>query len=230
MIHPDGHGWLYAPTGLVDGPLPAHYEPHETPFRNALYERQRASPTRETFDRPENPYNAGPEEPGNDVFPHVLTTYRLTEHHTAGAMSRTVPYLAELQPEAFVEVSPELAAQAGLEHGGWATVITTRSAAEARVMVTDRMRPMTVRGREVHVVGFPYHWGRKGLVTGDGANELLSMALDLNTHISEYKVATCAIRPGRRPRGEALTDLVAEYRRRGRGQRGDGSAAQEPAS
>jgi formate dehydrogenase major subunit len=217
IVHPDGQGWLYASAGLVDGPLPTHYEPHETPVTNALYDI-RSNPTRQRFGRPGNPYNAGPEEPGNDVFPHVLTTYRLTEHHTAGGMSRTVPYLAELQPEAFVEVSPELAEEAGLEHAGWATIITTRSAAEARVLVTDRMAPLTVRGRRVHVVGFPYHWGRKGIVTGDAANELLSMVLDYNVHIAEYKVATCAIKPGRRPRGAALEALVADYRRRGQGQ------------
>jgi formate dehydrogenase major subunit len=66
----------------------------------------------------------------------------------------------------------------------------------------------------VHQVGLPYHWGRKGLVTGDSANELLPLVLDRNVHISEYKAATCDIRPGRRPRGPALTELVAEYRRR----------------
>jgi formate dehydrogenase major subunit len=130
-----------------------------------------------------------------------------------------VPYLAELQPEAFVEVSPELAEEAGLEHGDWATLITTRSAAEARVMVTDRMKPMHIRGRDVHVIGFPYHWGSKGLVTGDAANELLGMVLDYNVHIAEYKVSTCAIRPGRRPRGPELEALVDDYRRRGQGQR-----------
>ena len=38
--------------------------------------------------------------------------YRLTEHHTAGGMSRWLPYLSELQPELFCEVSPELARRA----------------------------------------------------------------------------------------------------------------------
>ena len=117
------------------------------------------------------------------------------------ACRATVPYLAELQPELFVEVSPELAAERGLEHGGWATIVTARAAIEARVMVTDRLRPLHVEGRVVHQVGLPYHWGRSGLVTGDAANELLSLVLDLNVHISEYKAATCDIRPGRRPRG-----------------------------
>jgi formate dehydrogenase major subunit len=143
-----------------------------------------------------------------------LTTYRVTEHHTAGGMSRNLPYLSELMPEAFVEVSPELAAERGLEHGAWATIVTARSAVEARVMVTDRLRPLTLDGRVVHQVGLPYHWGRKGLVTGDAANELLSQVLDLNTHIAEYKAATCDVRPGRRPRGAALAPFVEDYRQR----------------
>src|SRR4051794_28162956 len=159
IAHPDGLGWLYAPAGLVDGPLPTHYEPHESPVSNPLY-GQSASPTRQLYDRPENPYNPS----GSDVFPFVLSTYRLTEHHTAGGMSRTVAHLAELQPEAFCEVSPQLAAERGLENGGWATIVTTRAAVEARVLVTDRLRPLTIDGRVTHQVGMPYHWGRRGLV------------------------------------------------------------------
>jgi formate dehydrogenase major subunit len=213
IAHPDGLGWIYAPAGLVDGPLPTHYEPHESPVGNPLY-GQAANPTRQRFDRPENPYNPAHGRPGSDVFPFVLTTYRLTEHHTAGGMSRTLPYLSELQPELFVEVSPQLADERGLEHAGWATVVTTRSAIEARVMVTERMTPLTVEGQTVHVVGLPYHWGRQGLVTGDSANELVSMVLDLNVHISEYKALTCDVRPGRRPRGAGLRELVEDYRRR----------------
>jgi formate dehydrogenase major subunit len=211
ILHPDGRGWLYAPTGLVDGPLPAHYEPQESPFINVLYAQQQ-NPTRQIFPRPENPYHPAGNEQGSDVFPFVLTTYRLTEHHTAGGMSRTVPYLAELQPEFFVEVSPALAAERRLEHGGWATVISARQAVEARVMVTDRIKPLEIQGRTMHLVGAPYHWGGVGIVTGDSANELLSVVLDDNVHISEYKVATCDIRPGRRPRGPARVELVQEYR------------------
>jgi formate dehydrogenase major subunit len=216
IVHPDGLGWLFSPSGLVDGPLPTHYEPHESPIDNLLY-RERSNPTRQTFERPENPYNPPGVEPGGEVFPFVFTTYRLTEHHTAGGMSRSVPFLNELQPEMFCEVSPELAAERGLEHGGWAMIATTRTVIEARVLVTDRLRPLRIGSdppRTVHQVGLPYHWGRKGLVTGDSANELLPLVLDRNVHISEYKAATCDIRPGRRPRGPALTELVAEYRRR----------------
>jgi formate dehydrogenase major subunit len=81
-------------------------------------------------------------------------------------------------------------------------------------MVTERMTPLEVEGRRVHQVGLPYHWGTAGLVTGDSANDLVGLALDPNVHIGEYKAFTCDVRPGRRPRGRALLDLVADYRRR----------------
>jgi formate dehydrogenase major subunit len=209
IVHPDGLGWLFVPTGLEDGPLPVHYEPHETPFENPLYTQQQ-NPLRQRFDREENLYN--PVE--SDVFPFALTSYRLTEHHTAGGMSRTVEYLSELQPELFCEVSPELAEERGLQHGGWCTVVTMRTAIEARVMVTDRMKPLEVQGRTIHQVGLPYHWGQRGLVTGDTVNDLFSLALDPNVHIQEVKAATCDVVPGRRPRGRALLAFVDEYRAR----------------
>jgi formate dehydrogenase major subunit len=212
IVQPDGLGWLFAPSGLVDGPLPTHYEPHESPLQNPLY-GQSENPARQLFQRAENPYNPTGGEPGAGVFPYVITTYRLTEHHTAGGMSRSVPYLSELQPELFCEVSPELAAERELEHGGWATIVSARTAIEARVMVTERVRPLRIDGRAVHQVGVPYHWGARGIVTGDTVNDLFPLVLDPNVHIQEVKAATCDIRPGRRPRGPALLELVERYRR-----------------
>jgi formate dehydrogenase major subunit len=206
ILQADGRGWLFAAAGLMDGPLPTHYEPHESPFDNPLYS-QRANPTRQLFPRRENPYNPAPSE----AYPYVVSTYRLTEHHTAGGMSRTVAYLSELQPEFFCEVSPEVAAERGLEHGGWATIITSRTAIEARVLVTERIKPVVVDGRRLHQVGVPYHWGTRGLTTGDSGNDLFPIALDPNVHIQEVKAASCDIRPGRRPRGKALRELVESY-------------------
>jgi formate dehydrogenase major subunit len=212
IMQSDGRSWLFVPQGLEDGPLPAHYEPHESPFRNPLY-AQRSHPGRQVTDLDVDPYNPADGEPGADLYPYVMTTYRLTEHHTAGGMSRTVPYLAELQPQMFCEVSPELAAEAGLEHGGWATIYSARSAIEARVLVTNRIPAVTIEGRRTHQVGLPYHWGTRGLTTGDSANDLFHLALDPNVHIQEVKAATCGIRPGRRPRGKSLRDFVEEIRR-----------------
>jgi formate dehydrogenase major subunit len=157
--------------------------------------------------------------PGNDYapvgspeYPHVLSTYRLTEHHLSGTMSRWLPWLAELQPELFCEISPELANQRGLEHAGWATIVTARGVIEARVMVTERMKPLTVQGKTVHQIGLPYHWGRNGYATGDAVNELTSIALDPNAHIEEVKALTADIHPGRRPRGDALRTYVETVR------------------
>ena len=213
VMQADGVGWLYAPTGLTDGPLPAHYEPHESPFGNPLYPQQ-ANPARRQMRRRHNGYNPASGAPGTEVFPYAFTTYRLTEHHTAGGMSRFLRYLSELQPAMFCEVGPQLAAERGLVHGGWATIITSRTAIEARVLVTARMVPLRIQDRLTHQVGLPYHWGSRGLVTGDSANDLISVVMDPNSFIQESKAATCDIRPGRRPRGAALPRLVEDYRRR----------------
>jgi formate dehydrogenase major subunit len=214
IMQADGEGWLYVPQGLKDGPLPTHYEPHESPFGNPLY-GQRANPPRQVSkDLPEDPYNPAGEEPGADVYPYVLTTYRLTEHHCAGGFTRFTPYLSELQPAMFVEVDPVLARDRGLVHGDWATIVTSRAAIEARVMVTDRIRPLKVGGRVQHQVGLPFHWGTRGLTTGGSANDLAHMALDPNVHIQEVKALTCDIRPGRRPRGPKLRGFVESVRRR----------------
>jgi formate dehydrogenase major subunit len=213
IMQADGKAWLFAPAGVVDGPLPAHYEPQESPFTNSLYSQQR-NPVREIVRHRDNPLQPGGGEPGAGVFPYVATTYRLTEHHTAGGMSRTLPYLSELQPEFFCEVSPELAAERGLTHLGWATIVTARTAIEARVLVTERIAAIEVQGRRVHQVGLPYHWGPNGLSAGDSANDLAHLSLDPNVHIQEVKALACDIRPGRRPRGPALRRLVREYAER----------------
>jgi formate dehydrogenase major subunit len=166
------------------------------------------------YERSDNLLNPSPPERHSDVYPYVFSTSRLTEHHTAGGMSRQLAYLSELQPEMFVEVSPELAAERGLEHMGWAHIVTGRAAIEAKVMITDRLTPLRIDGRIVHQIWMPYHWGREGLVTGDSANDLFGITLDPNVLIQETKASTCDIRPGRRPTGAALLDYVQNYRKR----------------
>jgi formate dehydrogenase major subunit len=197
ILHPDGRGWLFVSSGLKDGPLPTHYEPLESLFPNVLYPAHDVNPAAKKKERPDNPYA----QPSDARFPYVLTTYRLTEHHTAGGMTRTLGHLAELQPELFCEVSPELAAELNLEHGGWACIFTPRSLIEARVMVTARMRPLWVEGRTVHQVGLPYHWGYNGLATGDVTNDLLAISEEPNVRIMETKALVCDIVPGRRRSG-----------------------------
>jgi formate dehydrogenase major subunit len=189
----DGLSWLYVPTGLQDGPLPTHYEPVESPLHNPVYGQQ-SNPVAKLWERPENRYHLV-EDP---EYPYVLTTYRLTEHHTGGTMSRSIAWLAETQPEGFVELSPELAALKGVENGGWVTLWTARGEVEARALVTSRLRPLHLDGQLVHVVGMPWHFGYMGIARGDIANTLSAMVGDPNVSIHEAKAFTCNLRAGRK--------------------------------
>ena len=196
MMMADGRSWLYAPSGLRDGPLPTHYEPLESPVHNLLYPELDADPAALRWRRPENPVHPT----GDPRYPFVATTFRLTEHHTAGAMSRTLPWLSELQPEMFAEIDPVLARDRGIEDGGWMTIHTDRAEIEARALVTERMRPLRVDGRLVHQIGLPWHWGYAGGDTGDSTNDLGALSGDPNVSIQESKAFTCDVRAGRRAR------------------------------
>lgn len=196
IMQGDGKGWLFASAGLLDGPLPTHYEPQESVVENVLYGQQ-CNPARMEWKRKDNPYHKAFNDPR---FPYLITTYRLTEHHTAGGMSRWLSWLSELQPEMFCEVSPTLAAQVGLVNGGWATIFTARGEIEARVLVTERIMPLRIRGRTIEQIGLPYHWGSQGLVRGDSISELIAFVADPNVSIQESKALTGNIVAGRRSR------------------------------
>jgi formate dehydrogenase major subunit len=197
VMQSDGKGWIYVAAGLEDGPLPTHYEPEESVVQNPLYGQQ-CNPERMEWRRKDNPYHQPYDDPH---FPYVITTYRLTEHHTAGGMSRWLSWLSELQPEMFCEVSPELAEECKLINGAWATIRTARGEIEARVLVTRRMRPLKIRGRTIHQIGLPYHWSSKGLVRGDAANDLIGFVADPNVSIQESKAFTGSIEAGRKSKG-----------------------------
>ena len=192
----DGRAWLYSPSGLLDGPLPTHYEPLESPLPNLLYPKLGASPTAIRWKRPENPYNPSDDE----RYPFVATSFRLTEQHTSGAMSRKLPWLGELQPEMFAEIDPALAADRGIEDGGWMTILTERAEIEARARVTDRIRPLRVDGRVIHQIALPWHWGYSEPYRGDSTNDLGVISGEPNVSIQESKAFTCDVRAGRRSR------------------------------
>jgi formate dehydrogenase major subunit len=205
ILHEDGLGWLFVPEGLKDGPLPAHYEPLESPLDNALY-KQGTNPAVRRFTRDDNPFVA----PHDPRFPYVLTTYRLTEHHTAGAMSRYLSHLAELAPELFVELSPELALELGIANTDWVTVETPRGIVEARALVTRRMRPLMVDGQIVHQVAMPFHWGSAGPVRGDVVNDLIPLSGEPNVTIHESKALLVNVVRGRRPADADVPRRLAE--------------------
>ena len=195
IMKPDGKGWLFAPKGLKDGPLPTHYEAAESPVHNVLYHQQ-SNPAAKYFrDRAENPLSAV----GDPNYPIIITTYRLTEHHVSGPMTRWMPWLNALQPALFAELSPELAAEHKIKHGDWMIISTPRGEIEARAMVTRRMQPLHMNGHVFHQIGLPFHWGFQGRVTGSITNDLAHSVLEPNVSIEEAKAFTCNIRPGRLP-------------------------------
>ncbi|HXH84475.1 MAG TPA: molybdopterin dinucleotide binding domain-containing protein, partial [Candidatus Tectomicrobia bacterium] len=188
IMKSDGYGWLFVPSGLVDGPLPTHYEPAESPVNNPLY-KQQTSPVLKYWQRDWNPLAAV----GDARFPYVITTYRLTEHYLAGAMSRWNPWLTELQPELFIEISPELAEEKGIRNLDWVRISTPRAQVRAKALVTRRVQPLTIDGKRIHQVGMPWHWGYEGVSTGDVVNELTSLVGDPNVTIHEGKAFVCNV-------------------------------------
>jgi formate dehydrogenase major subunit len=206
ILHEDGLGWLYVASGLQDGPIPTHYEPLESPVHNALYSRD-TNPAVHWFTRQENRFAP----PGDPRFPFVLTTYRLTEHHTAGGMSRFLSHLAELQPELFAEMSPELAVELKIGNGDHISIVSLRGAIEARALVSRRIRPLHLNGKTVHQIAMPFHFGSAGPVKGGATNDLVPISGEPNVTIMEAKALTCNIVPGRLPRGPAFDDWLDQY-------------------
>ena len=185
IMVPEGVGRLYALT-MKDGPFPEHYEPVESPMKNPLSKVQN------------NPCA----DVGTNVtcdlnrYPYIGTTYRMTEHWQAGAMTRSLPWLVELVPNMFVEISESLATEKEIKNGDRVTVVTERGSIEALALVTFRMQPFVVDGMSVEQVGMPWHFGYAGLATGDSANVLTSGAQSPSSSIPEFKAFLCNIFKG----------------------------------
>jgi formate dehydrogenase major subunit len=192
IMMPDGRAHIFSPSGLKDGPLPTHYEPIESPVKNPLYGQQH-NPAAKIWDRGDNPLHG----PGDPRYPHALTSYRLTEHHSGGTPTRGVPHTAELQPEGFAEIPPELAAEHGIRNLDWVVISTPRGEVETRALVTERLRPFEIDGRRVYQIGMPWHFGWEGYATGDVMNALTAVVGDPNTSMHENKALTCGLRRGR---------------------------------
>lgn len=173
---------------------------------NKLYSRD-TNPAAGWFARQENRFAP----PGDRRFPYILTTYRLTEHHTAGGMSRFLSHLSELQPEMFAEISPELACELNIKNREHVCIVTLRSAIEVRALVSRRIRPMQLNGKILHQIAVPYHFGTAGLIHGGAANDLLAVSGEPNVTIMEAKALTCNMVPGRLPHGSAFAEFLDKY-------------------
>lgn len=179
-----GRARIFGPS-MADGPLPEHYEPWESPVVNPLH-YQDVSPALWDLERDA--------KGATHAFPLIGTTYRVSEHWQSGAMTRNLPWLAEMMPEMFVEISRELAAERGIDNGEVVVVESARGAIQAVAVVTRRIRPFVIQDQIVHEIGLPYHWGYMGLVKGDSANVLTPPVADPNTMIPETKSFLCNVR------------------------------------
>ncbi|MEN8729032.1 MAG: formate dehydrogenase-N subunit alpha, partial [Desulfuromonadales bacterium] len=181
----EGHGRLFA-AGLADGPFPEHYEPMESPMVN-LMSGQQSNPA---IDKRGKVDRSG--------LYYIATTCRVSEHWQAGAMTRSLPWLVELVPDMFVEMSEELAEEKQISNGDLVTITSKRGSIEARALVTNRIKPLRVGNKMVDQVALPWHFGFTGLATGDSANVLTDAVGDANTFIPEYKAFMCNIEKGGR--------------------------------
>ncbi len=180
IMVPEGVGRLYAMT-MKDGPFPEHYEPVESPARNLLSRIQNNPLVRKTDDLPTD----------LSKFPYIGTTYRVSEHWQTGTTTRRLPWLIELVPDMFIEISKGLASAKGIKQGDMVTVSTVRGSIQARALVTARLRPFIVNGKPVEQIGMPWHFGYNGIATGDSANILTAAVLSPVSGIPEYKAFLC---------------------------------------
>lgn len=198
IMQAEGHGQIFGP-GRVDGPFPEHYEPAETPLAKNPFSKQMNNPCMKVAkaDMDLLAKNADPK------YPIVLTTYSLTEHWCGGGDTRNTPYLLEAEPQLYVEMSHELAAEKGIKNGDPVVVESIRGKVEAIAMVTVRIVPFQVEGKTVHLIGMPFCFGWTTPGCGDATNRLTPSVGDPNTTIPEYKASLVNIR-----KADKVTELA----------------------
>lgn len=186
----EGVARLFAPSGLVDGPLPEHYEPFESPLANnpmhPKNDKARANPAARVFKGDMEAFGKPSE------YPYVATSYRLTEHFHY--WTKNVRTSAIIQPQQFVEIGEELAKEKGIANGGMVKVSSKRGFIKAVAVVTKRIPVLEVDGKKVHTVGLPNHWGFVGVAKpGYLVNTLTPFVGDANTQTPEFKSFTVNI-------------------------------------
>lgn len=184
IMNPEGVARFFARGMMAEGPFPEHYEPFDTPLaKNPLSPNQPQAlnnPAARVFKDDAAQFGTP------DEFPHVGTSYRLTEHfHTWTKHARLN---AIIQPEQFVEIGAALADELGIANGSRVKVSSKRGHIYAVAMVTKRIKALQIEGKTVHQVGVPIHWGFLGETKkGYLANTLTNAVGDANTQTPESK-------------------------------------------
>jgi formate dehydrogenase major subunit len=184
IMNPEGVARFFARGGMNEGPFPEHYEPFENPLGyNPLNPKQpqaTSNPAARVFARDREAFGKAAD------FPHVATTYRLTEHFHY--WTKHVRLNAIIQPQQFVEIGAALADELGIGNGSQVKVSSNRGFIKAVAMVTKRIRPLKIEGKTVHTVGVPIHWGFMGIAKpGFIANTLTPSVGDGNSQTPEFK-------------------------------------------
>ncbi len=184
IMLPEGVARFFARDAMVEGPFPEHYEPFENPLGyNPLHPHNplaTSNPAARVFPDDRAAFGKAAQ------FPHVATTYRLTEHFHY--WTKHVRLNAILQPEQFVEIGEDLARTVGVSNGERVKVSSNRGYIVAIAVVTKRIRPLMIEGKKVQTVGIPLHWGFMGLAKpGYLANTLTPSVGDGNSQTPEFK-------------------------------------------
>lgn len=188
IMNAEGVSRLFARKMMAEGPFPEHYEPFESPVANVLHPKTSANPAARVFKGDMEVFGTAKD------FPYVATTYRLTEHFHY--WTKHVKLNAIVQPEFFVEISPDLAREKGIQNGGWVRVFSNRGSVKAKAVVTKRIPVLKVDGKTVHTVGMPIHFGFVGETKKSfGVNTLTPFVGDANTQTPEYKAFLVDIEP-----------------------------------
>ncbi|MGB8129113.1 MAG: formate dehydrogenase O alpha subunit, partial [Candidatus Angelobacter sp.] len=102
----------------------------------------------------------------------------------------------------------------GLENGDYMVITTMRGIVEARVLITERNKPLMIDGEMRNTICMPYQFGYKGVITSDVPNDLLAISEEPNVRIMETKALVCHARKGRLPRGKQALDVLNSDLRR----------------
>ncbi len=122
-----------------------------------------------------------PAETTDKRYPLILTTGRyLAQFHT-GTMTRKVPGLEEIAPEAILAISPEDAKKYGIKNKTKVEVATRRGKITVRAGITHKTPP--------GVIYLPFHYIEAA------ANVLTNSAVDPVAKIPEFKVAAASVKP-----------------------------------
>jgi formate dehydrogenase major subunit len=130
IMRTHGHAQIYGP-GRADGPFPEHYEPLECPVEKNLMNKQRVNPVAPIYTTKADAFATC-----DARYPFVGTTYRVSEHWQTGLMTRPQPWLLELQPQVFVEMSEELARLKGIKNGERVLAVSARGSLKCSAIVT----------------------------------------------------------------------------------------------